>query len=390
MSIAGTSLVTVDCPNCSYQNPSANVYCGKCGTRIDGAGAALESQIEAVLSRKFKDRQLVEIELTQAVANRLTDWLKLFGFFAAIPVAVLLGTLAIWGVTKFADVNEKLKTAKASADNLQERASGLSEQYDRLNNAAAKYEALGAKYDSLGAKLDAVAARSEAINKEVESVKTDISRISERIALVPSPALTPDLKKRLEESIAAFDEYLIKVGYVPDKTGRVTVSIVKTMDGNSVSSYSPSDRRMTVTAAYAAEEPANVLYEYMNVVLKTKEGEWGKMASYMSVSIGLEHYFPASFLNRAPETYGHSDWPAEVSNNDQINAAGRGLAHILWLIREHSDRTALDRAILKSWYELQNSASDAHFEKLFAQRVISNLGANGGQAKNLLREHGIQ
>lgn len=349
----------------------------------------MESQIEAVLSKKFKDQQLVEIELAQAVANRLTEWLKLFGFFAAIPIAILLGTLAIWGVTKFADVNEKLKTAKESADSLQQRASGLSGQYDRLSSAAEKYEALGKKYDSLGAKLDAVAARSEAINKEVQSVKTDISRISERIALVPSPALTPDLKKRLEDSIAGFDQYLIKCGYIPEQAGKVTVSVVESIEGNLVSRYSALNRQMTVTRGYAAE-PANVLRVYMNVVLTKKEGEWEKWASYNSVNIGLETYFPASFLNKAPEAYFGSDWPTEISNSEQINTAGTALAQLLWIMRGQMDPKTLDRSILKSWNELQNSASDAHFEKLFAQRLITNLGPNGGRAKTLFSEHGIQ
>jgi hypothetical protein len=58
---------------------------------------ALQSQVERIVRGRIKDRKIVEIETTQAIATRLTDWAKMFAFFVGIPTAVLLLILATLG-----------------------------------------------------------------------------------------------------------------------------------------------------------------------------------------------------------------------------------------------------------------------------------------------------
>jgi len=371
----------ISCPVCTDSNPSINTFCGKCGARIDPQAAVLEGQIEATIKRLLKDRNVVEIEITQGIAARLTEWIKLFAFFAAIPLAFLLGGLAIWGVTKFADVNEKLQTAKTTAESLQNKATVVSDQYARLQQDAAKYE-------SISNQLNAVVAKSDALTRDLQSVKTDVSQIGKRIGFTPSAVLTPDLQKRLEKGLAEFDRYLLKLGYHPDE-GKVEVSVVdKIENGTSLASFYPDQRRMIVTARYASEE-ANVLREYMAVVLKQKQGQWEQWGSYHATEIGLAHYFPASFLNTVPEGSADS-WPKNISNTAEINQAGRALSNALWMVRKEIDHDSLDRAILKSWNESQNSNSDPHYVHIFVGQLVQNLGPGGQRVKAILDAQGIK
>lgn len=149
------------CPVCSGANLPGSHYCCQCGAPFGPESAALAGQLRAVLKTEIKDQKVLEIETSQLIVSRISDWAKLFAFFTALPLAFLLGGLAIWGITKFTDINEKLTKAEARADalsatineklgNARTRADALSatssqldEKYTKLEQDAARYQALG-------------------------------------------------------------------------------------------------------------------------------------------------------------------------------------------------------------------------------------------------------
>src|SRR4029450_9852800 len=92
------------CSFCHYANPDANKFCGQCGAPLDASLGRLQTHLEnsikqevrSALEGRLKDQKLVELETSLAVADRLSNWSKLFGFFVGVPlaaVALLLGFL---------------------------------------------------------------------------------------------------------------------------------------------------------------------------------------------------------------------------------------------------------------------------------------------------------
>ena len=51
-----------------------------------------------------QDAKVVELEVSQAVAERLMSWAKIFGALVAVPLTILAVVLAILGVSKWTDV----------------------------------------------------------------------------------------------------------------------------------------------------------------------------------------------------------------------------------------------------------------------------------------------
>jgi hypothetical protein len=128
----------MNCPNCNSPNSDGKKYCSDCGTPLDPQMQRLEifvkAQVEKAIQEKFKDQKLVDVETSQAIAERLHGWGKLFGFFVALPVAILLIVLSIGGIERYSDfksmiggieqqVKPKLEQAKSDAEQAQKTAS---------------------------------------------------------------------------------------------------------------------------------------------------------------------------------------------------------------------------------------------------------------------------
>jgi len=109
------------CPNpqCSVENPETNRYCGACGTALDIQNQSVAkfvsttviSEVRAAVAASLKDRKVVEVEIAESITGRLIGWAKVFGLFAGVPLALLLITLALLGVSNYADFRKKLTDA---------------------------------------------------------------------------------------------------------------------------------------------------------------------------------------------------------------------------------------------------------------------------------------
>jgi hypothetical protein len=130
-------LFDMNCPHCNSPSADDKKYCAECGTPLDQQTKHLETfvkaQIEDAIQQRFKDQKLVDIETSQAVAERLHGWAKLFAFFVGLPVALLLIVLSVGGVEKYSDfkkmvgsIEEQLKPqieqAKSDAEQAQKTA----------------------------------------------------------------------------------------------------------------------------------------------------------------------------------------------------------------------------------------------------------------------------
>ena len=226
-----------------------------------------------------------------------------------------------------------------------------------------------------------MAARSDTLSAQIQSLKSDVSQIGKRVGFVPSAALTPDLQRTLQTSLASFEDYLRTLGYTPDN-GKTEIAVVDKITGSSdgtVASYYPSDHTLNITSAFASQDQGNLLHEYMQVVLKERNQSWAKNQSYHAVRLGLSCYFPAAFLQRKVRgcMINESKWPAtQPSTDSDINNDGSYLAGALWTARPKVPAPAFDRAAYQAWIETQGSFENNHYERVFAEALLARLSGN--------------
>src|SRR5258708_26701159 len=133
---------TVECVNCRAQNPTGKNFCGDCGTPLGSASRApfeplLRRQILEILKEQLKDQKAIEMETSIAIASRVSEWAKLFGIYAGIPLAILVLTLAFLGIKSFTDLSASIETRRKdisnSLDEARNQAKHLHDEGDALN-----------------------------------------------------------------------------------------------------------------------------------------------------------------------------------------------------------------------------------------------------------------
>ena len=107
----------------------------------------LDRLVNAAFDRATKDKSVVEIELAAKVADRLIGWAKTFAYFVAVPVAILFLILAVFGISKFEDVqkvadqaNKILADATASLDKGQKNLASAEQKLASLTQSVADIE----------------------------------------------------------------------------------------------------------------------------------------------------------------------------------------------------------------------------------------------------------
>src|SRR5947207_7219653 len=107
------------CPLCKSQNPEGKKFCGECGSSLSDnlIDAAVQREIERAVRERLKDQKVVEIEASQAVISRLSDWAKLFGICIAVPLALLGVVLSVMGIRTYSDFSSRVNQAREEALN---------------------------------------------------------------------------------------------------------------------------------------------------------------------------------------------------------------------------------------------------------------------------------
>jgi hypothetical protein len=289
----------MECPHCKVSNPDGKHFCGDCGSPLDPTvGRMVRDQVEEILSERFKEQKVVEIETTQAIASRLSDWAKLFAFFVGIPVAALLAIVGMLGIRTYSDFSEKVQKAQ-------------NDVIDRLTLAQAAAKKLKSDSDSLAAdyqKLQERYADTKAIADQLQSLSAKVDRL-EKLAFTTSSEVAPDLKATLEDAFAKYQQYLRKLGYAG--TTDITIDIRKAMNmSGTISYYDPNNQMMVVDSRYASD-PLVLYREYSHHVLyssrkwsNSAEGEW----PYDAIESGLAWYFPCSFVGDAHPATEVTSW----------------------------------------------------------------------------------
>jgi hypothetical protein len=124
------------CPQCESDNVDGKTFCSECGTLLNQQlGPLIRAQVEEYLHEHFRDRSVVEIETSEAVASRVLKWAKLF---YAVPVAVLIIILALLGISDYSQFH---KTVRRATDELTPKLNQAIGEADKATNKAQDAEA---------------------------------------------------------------------------------------------------------------------------------------------------------------------------------------------------------------------------------------------------------
>jgi hypothetical protein len=187
----------MECPACKSANPDGNKFCGDCGARLVAQDAAsdgdLRAKIKTVLKEELKDQKLVEVEIAESVADRVTNWAKFAGFFVGIPLALTVLVLGGFGIYKISDLwrlvgeaEKSVATIAADATRKEETLKQLQPKIDAIAVAGQRVENLQKEFrtrlgkterdlDEKVAKLDAkFEERAAKLEGQVENIKKAI------------------------------------------------------------------------------------------------------------------------------------------------------------------------------------------------------------------------
>ena len=192
----------------------------------DAAGTEppdLDARIAGAVERRLKDAKVVEIETSQAIAERLFSWAKSLGLVVGVPIALLGLVLGALGVKSYADFSAMVANARKE----------VTESIESARNKAAEIsgqaETLRADYARLQTQFGEVSALAQ----NVQDLSNKVKRIEETISIQNPQALSPATQENLEDAIARYREYFARLGYKPP-SGKIEIEIDT---GNSMNAY---------------------------------------------------------------------------------------------------------------------------------------------------------
>jgi len=273
----------MECSNCKSQNEESKKYCGDCGTYLLSNiinDTDLKNRIESILEKKLKDRQVVEIEITENIVSKLASWAKLFAYFIGIPLAIILFILGFLGYNSYSGFTKLISNTE--------------------NKIKPQIEQAKLKVDSINKEADILKLNFEKykrLDKEVEELTKTVNVIAEKFKI---KGISGDRKSKIESSLNLFQNYLQNLGYSP-KGNDVNVSIesAATMNGTACY-YDGKSNTMHIDSSYS-DDPDLFFREYMHRVLYSKIDltnsdfyDKNKFWFY-SIESGLANYFTCSF-----------------------------------------------------------------------------------------------
>ncbi|HWZ44983.1 MAG TPA: hypothetical protein VNW97_16025 [Candidatus Saccharimonadales bacterium] len=198
----------MECPNCKCSNPEGKKFCNDCGVQLNPSQYVsipdLNRQIRAAIKEELRDQKVVEVEITELVISRIAGWARLLGYFAGVPLTILVLVLGGFGIKKYTDLwslaNAAEQKVKPVVDQAQNQANDLSEKTKRLKDEGDKVEK---QLSELEPQIAAIKASSEKLSTLESTVNTRFSV----------------LQKTLDQKVAGLENQVVEIkrAIVPGK-----------------------------------------------------------------------------------------------------------------------------------------------------------------------------
>jgi hypothetical protein len=182
------------CPGCKELTIPGKAFCANCGAPLNNDSFRIRALIDEALESRFKDRDYVTMETSVDVASKLTDWFKLFLYWAAIPLGVLAIILSVlgfffgvFGFHSYSDFTAKVADATGQVQNASDAA--IAKDRDVL----AKLGTLESHIQSADTQVSRLHASSEQIAQKYARLQSDYGRydqIDQKIGALQSQLTT--------------------------------------------------------------------------------------------------------------------------------------------------------------------------------------------------------
>jgi hypothetical protein len=370
--------MTIECARCKAQNADGQKFCGDCGGPLDPAigaikelmNSALRDQVHEIIEQHYKDQKVVEIETTQAIVSRLSDWAKLFAFFVGIPIGLLLLILGVLGIKTYTDFSNQVDKARTDATvqlaKAQEDAAKLKSEGDSL---AGKYQKLRDQF-----------ADTAALGEQVKTLSKKVDVIGEKLGFTPTSKISAEARSHLEAAFAKFQDYVKGLGY-RGTTGSLSFDIRDQMEVGAIAYYDPDKRMMVIDAKYVGDS-AVVNREYMHHVLYSSgmpNDPNSVLATYYAIESGLAWYFPCSYLGNPNPSPASSSWDLAKKRqfselrptvSSAMNDGTQVWGGAFWELRMILGKSAADKMLFDAWFKLKSDEVKADSGASFVRKLF--------------------
>jgi hypothetical protein len=388
--------MTIECPRCNATNPVGKRFCGDCGSPLDAAfaaikemvGSTLREQVQDIIKEHYKDQKIVELETSQAIASRLSEWAKLFGFFVGIPIAILLLILGALGIRTYTDFSNQVDKAQKDVT------AHLADAQARATKLRIDGESLADDYQKLRAQF----ADTKMLAEQVKVLSEKVDRL-EKLGFTASSDVAPEIKGRLETAFAKYQQYFMNLGY--RGSADVTIDIRRKMDVPGALSYYDPEKRMMVIDSKYADDPMVLYREYSHHVLFSSgipSDADSTLWPYYAIESGLAWYFPCSFVNNARPATTASSW--DLTKKRKFNEIQPNLGSALingteiwgsafWEMRTTLGQELADRLLFETWYKLQPEEVRSNRGASFVRKLMTADDAHQAQIRSIFAQRGL-
>jgi hypothetical protein len=381
------------CSKCGFTNPDVNRRCGSCGDFLDADLLALQAQVETIVAKRieaqlqerYKDQKVVEIETTQLIASRLSEWAKILGYFVAIPTALLAVILGVLGLSNYNQFKARIDAVQQDATNKLEQAR---QQAGDLNRTG---ESLKAEYEKAKGDL-------QSINQLSTEVRGLASRV-DKIEHVQFSGSTPGAQSHLEDVLHRFQEYFhnLGLGNLGSRPLHVIIKPGREMKGM-IAYTLPDEGKMFVGEDWQ-NDPDLLLREYGHVALYSfhpnlnKDSRYNQNWGIFALESGLATYYPCSFGGKSlfgQLSAGHdgfAPWNLQNQRNfTEFNPTmqnfnqegGETWGGAFWALRQALGPSTADRLLLTAWKSLRPQDFEGSIPTAFAITLLQVDKAEGG------------
>lgn len=169
---------------------------------------AIKILVAEYISSQLEDRKVVEYEISEAIANRLLGWAKIFGVCLALPVTVLLAILSIYGIKGVSDFDASLERLQKKNLDLETVA------YTTAAKVRADLTALTTQIDVISKDINPTLIQSQKLRDDLNKVVSEYKVLSASLA---------DAKSEANKSTRILEEKVkrIETRLSIDQVGRV-------------------------------------------------------------------------------------------------------------------------------------------------------------------------
>jgi hypothetical protein len=375
---------TVECVNCKAQNPTGKNFCSDCGTPLGFASRApfeplLRRQIQEILKEQLKDQKTIELETSIAIASRVSEWAKLFGIYAGIPLAILVLTLAFLGIKSFTDLSASIETRRKDISN------SLDDARNQAKHLHDEGDALNLEYQKQRENL----AKVESLSKDLKVLDNKVDNLAKKVGVnVSGSGLAPGEANAILEALDRFQPYLQSLGVIAGREElRVVVEPGKTTQkGNAVAYYDEPVKTIHVAKPFASNPD-----ETVSMYAETRMGNVRLLVSsltltwlYLHIQRGLAEYFWCSFTDNpqfgAPgNVYKFLESPDFTHVTPFIEERNTAIwVGAFWELRSSVGKATADKLLAGAWQRLKAAPRDTGSPSIVQELLNTDQALNRG------------